>query len=273
MICAAGNHNIVMILDIKSLVTEIFIKSNAENDNMTNMSSRDNQLDDSISRNNLRGVNEALDALKQCQTGIHCLTVYPDLPSFRAIYSNYTKLQLEDNEIVLFLPYYETTDMVRFVLSGMNSRNDNVNSNLGRFSGIDVEKFEKEGSLIIRDSIKANVDSYEEQQGDEYNKNNTTNNMSLMAFLSILVKHATRRQKNGITIMLDMGLFHHSLYDHHIQRLEKFEATIPKKYDNMNLKVFCFYHQRDFERRFNQEQQATLLDYHGRNIMLISAID
>jgi len=233
----------------------------------------DGLFGDSKGKNDLRGVNEALDALEESRTGVHCLMVYPDLPSFRAIYSTYTKIQLENNnEIVLILPYYETPHMVRLVLSGMNSSN-NVNSNVGLFSGINVEKYESEGSLIIRDSLKANVDSHQEQWGDEYQKhsNDTTKNMNLMTFLSILFRHATRRQKHGVTLLLDMGLFYHSLYDHQIQRLEKFEATIPKKYENMNLKVFCLYHQHDFERRFNQEQQAILLDYHSRNIMLVSA--
>jgi hypothetical protein len=236
------------------------------------MSSYDDLLDDLKAKTNLRGVNETLDALEESQPGSHCLMVYPDLITLRAIYSNYTKIQLEDNnEIVLILPYYETIDMVRLALSGTNANDENVNRNLGRFSGINVNKYEREGSLIIRDSLKANVDSYRGEQGDEYNENDTNKNMSLMAFLKVLIRHVTRRQKDGITILLDMGLFYHSVYDHQIQRLEKFEATIPKKYGNINLKVFCLYHQRDFERRFNQEQQATLLDYHSRNIMLISA--
>lgn len=68
-----------------------------------------------------------------------------------------------------------------------------------------------------------------------------------------------------------MGFFYHTLYDYQIQRLEKFEATIPNKYNNMNLKVFCLYHQRDFERRLNQEQQAIPPDYRSRNIMLVNA--
>ena len=44
-----------------------------------------------------RGVNEALDALKESQPGTHCLVVYPDLMTLRAVYSQYTKIQLEDN--------------------------------------------------------------------------------------------------------------------------------------------------------------------------------
>ncbi|HKG41621.1 MAG TPA: hypothetical protein VKA98_05740 [Nitrososphaeraceae archaeon] len=50
---------------------------------------------------------------------VHYLVVYPDMNTLRRIYSYYTKMQLEDNnEIVLILPYYETAEMVRSVLSG-----------------------------------------------------------------------------------------------------------------------------------------------------------
>jgi hypothetical protein len=239
------------------------------------MSSREDLTDDFKAIGSLRGVNETLDALKESQTGAHCLMVYPDTPSLRAIYSRFTKIQLENNnDIVLILPYYETTDAVRLVLSGEKSNSGNVNPNLGQFSGIDVEKYEKEGSLIIRDSLKANVDSYEEQQ-EERNERHTNDDrrksMGLMEFLDVLIKHTPRRRKDGVTVLLDMGLFHHSPFDHQIRKLEKFEATIPKKYEGKNLKVFCLYHQKDFERRFNQGQQAILLDYHSRNIMLISA--
>ena len=70
-------------------------------------------------KGNIRGVNEALDALKESQPGTHGLVVYPDMLTIRAIYSLYSRILLEDsNEIVLILPYYETTDMVRLVLSG-----------------------------------------------------------------------------------------------------------------------------------------------------------
>jgi len=235
------------------------------------MSSEDGLTDDFKSKENLRGVNEALDALKESQTGTHCLMVYPNLAFLRTIYSSYTKLQLEDNnEIVLILPYYETTNMVRRVLSEPNSNTDNVNRNLGRFSGINVDKYEREGSLIIRDSLKTNVDSIDEQQ-ERHTNDDTRKSMNLMEFLDVLIKHAARRRKDGVTVLLDKGLFHHSPYDHQVRRIKNFEATIPRKYEGNNLKVFCLYHQRDFERRFNQEQQAILLDYHSRNIMLISA--
>jgi hypothetical protein len=56
--------------------------------------------------------------LKRARQGSHYIIVYRGLPTLRRIYSQYTKRQIEEkNEIVLILPHYETTDMVRCVLS------------------------------------------------------------------------------------------------------------------------------------------------------------
>jgi hypothetical protein len=71
-------------------------------------------------------VSKALDSLRKSPPGTHCLVVYPDLMTLRGIYSHYTKTQLEDsNQMVLILPYYETTDMVRLALSGRDAYDDN----------------------------------------------------------------------------------------------------------------------------------------------------
>ena len=242
------------------------------------MSSMDDFPNDRLRSRNLRGINEALDALKESQPGTHCLVVYPDLASLRAIYSQYLKILLEErNEVVLFLPYYETLDMVRLVLSGRNEYDDdntnNNNSSNGRLnfaknSGINVEKYEKEGSLVIVDSVKGLYDFDSESDKGNANKNQ----MDLTAFLSVLEKHAKRRQKDGIAVMADMGSFYHSqVYDHHIKRLMKYEMSLPERYSGKEVKRFCLYHQRDFEERFKQEEQAELLDYHNRNIMFIDA--
>jgi hypothetical protein len=58
-------------------------------------------------------VSEALDSIRKLPPGTHCLMVYPDSMTLRGIYSHYTKIQLEDgDQMVLILPYYDTTDMV-----------------------------------------------------------------------------------------------------------------------------------------------------------------
>jgi hypothetical protein len=222
----------------------------------------------------LKGVNETLDAIKESETGTHGLLVYPDITTLRAIYSRLTKIQLEDkNEIVLILPYYETTDMVRLVLSGSNVYGDDITNDPVGYSGIDVRKYEKEGSLVIVDSLKGyfGSDQQLENNSNSNSTNNTSNkNMDLMTFLNVLLRHAERRRKDGVTVLADMGSFY--LNNHNgTQELMRYEMSLPEKYYGKNLKGYCLYHQKDFERRFGREEQAQLLDCHSRNIMLMNA--
>ena len=57
---------------------------------------------------------ETLEELKLANGGSHYLIVYPDIAALRKIYSSYIKTALDErNELVIFLPYYETVDTVR----------------------------------------------------------------------------------------------------------------------------------------------------------------
>ena len=87
---------------------------------------------------------EVSQELKKSAFGVHFLVIYPDLSTLREMYSYYVKSALSDdgNEIVLVLPFLETVDNVRRILSE-NSAN------------IDVRKYEKEQSLLIMDSLKS----------------------------------------------------------------------------------------------------------------------
>jgi hypothetical protein len=152
--------------------------------------------------------------------------------TLRQIYSGYINAQLEDNnEIVLILPYYETTEMVRSVLSG-----ENDNSKGG--SIIDVRKYEKEGSLIIIDSVKAYFDS----------------DTDLMSFVEKLSKQAQNSGKNGISVIADLASFY---FYNGIDKLIEYEMSLPTKYDdNMKLKGFCLYHQEDFHKKTFKRTKA-----------------
>jgi hypothetical protein len=68
------------------------------------------------------------------------IILYPNIETMRKVYSSYVKKQLEEqpDSVVLFLSYYDTTDIVRGVLSS---------------KGIHVKEREKEGSIIILDKI------------------------------------------------------------------------------------------------------------------------
>ena len=216
-------------------------------------------------RIHLRRMIEALESLKKSPPGTHCLVVYPDLITLRTIYTHYTKIQLERNEIVLILPYYETTDMVRLFLSGINVYVDINDNNPFGYSGIEVGKYEKEGSLMIIDSLKAYFPL--EEQGS-FNNKNTKWGLNLISFIDVLLKHAKRRRRHGITVLSDLGSFYHHSHNHSNQKLIEYEKSIPKKYEDISLKGFCLYGQNDFERHFSQEQQAQLIGCHNRNIGL-----
>ena len=146
---------------------------------------------------------------------------------------------------MLILPYYETTEMVRNVLSGENhsSNGDNI---------IDVRKYEEEGSLIIIDSVKAYFGS----------------DTDLMSFLVRLAKQAQSSGKKGVSIIADLASFYY--YDG-IDKLIEHEMSLPTKYDDeMKLKGFCFYHQKDFDKRLSKEQKQKLLEHHGKSLMLVT---
>lgn len=191
--------------------------------------------------------NAVFEEIKLAEYDVHYLIVYPDTNTLRDIYSYYAKIQLEyNNDIVLILPYYETTEMVRSVLSEENNKNSN-GDNI-----IDVRKYEKEGSLIIIDSVKA------------YLRSDT----DLMSFLARLTKQAQSSGKNGVSVISDLAPFYY--YDG-IDKLIEHEMSLPTKYDDdMKLKGFCFYHQKDFDRRLTKQQKQKLLEHHGKSLMIVN---
>jgi hypothetical protein len=223
--------------------------------------------DDEDQPKSLRGrPSEALTSFRTAPTGTHCLMIYPDLTTLRRMYSHYTKTLLEDyNEIVLILPYYETTDMVRLTLSGRNVYSGNRDHPFG-YSGINVNKYEKEGALIIMDSLKGYFPSGD-QSGFLDNFDRHRGNLDFMSYLKILLKQAERQKKNGVTVLSDIGSFYHHNNPEGNLKLIQHECSLPKKFEK-NLKVFCLYHQKDFENKFSQEQQAELLNCHSRDIMV-----
>ena len=190
--------------------------------------------------------NNVLKQLRQAEFGAHYIIVYHDMITLRRIYSEYIKAQLEDkNEIVLILPYYETTEMVRSILSG-----ENDNSIGG--SIIDARKYEKEGSLVIIDSAKAYFGS----------------DTGLMSFIGKLSKQAQSSGKSGVSVIADLASFY---FHSGIDKLIEYEMSLPTKYnDEMKLKGFCFYHQEDFDKRLSKEQKQKLLEHHGKSLMVVN---
>jgi hypothetical protein len=194
-------------------------------------------------------INHSLEIMLKADYGSHYIIVYPDLSTLRRIYSNYSKIQLENkNDIVLLLPFYETTESVRKILS---TSEDDVSLGFcdDRASILDIRKHEKEGSLVIVDSKKAYFGS---------------KTVDVKVFVGMLIEHAIHSKKTGVCIIADMGAF---FYLNKIQDLIKHETTLPPKFD-LKLKAFCCYHGSDFAGYLTEEQDHNLLHHHGKAMIM-----
>jgi MEDS: MEthanogen/methylotroph, DcmR Sensory domain len=182
---------------------------------------------------------EISEELRKSTMGTHALLLYPDLLTLRELYSFYTRSALSDNEIVLILPFLETADTVRRMLS-----EDSAN--------IDVRKHEKEQSLLIIDSLKG---YFGLQEG-------------LMPFLIQTANFAKKSGKRILSVLSDMGSFFY--YDKKDDLLQ-YEMALPSKYENINLKGFCTYHLRDLDNRLSEKERRVLIKHHGKTLILLSS--
>jgi hypothetical protein len=166
----------------------------------------------------------------------HNMLVYPDLDTFREMYCMYAKMHLQPryNEIVLIVSQYETPDKIR------NSMKD---------FGIDVEKHEKLGSLMIIDAVKG------------YHSGN--DHSGVLNLAKSLVVRAEKEGKTGVCVFGDVGSFF--MFDQ-ITELLQYELSIPPK-PPIKLKAFCSYHADDFA-RLTPVQKQTLEGQHFRKIKL-----
>jgi hypothetical protein len=173
--------------------------------------------------------------LKFARYGAHYIIIYPDLPTLRKIYSQYIKRQIEEkNDIVLILPRYETTDTVRFVRSNL--------------AGIDAEKLERDGFLLIIDSSRAYFGS----------------SIDIISFVESLIDYAGQTRKAGVSVLADMGTF---LYYDKLDYLLEHETSLPPRF-NMKAKGFCLYDKRDFDWRLSLKQKKKLIEHHGKELII-----
>ena len=184
---------------------------------------------------------EILEELKGAKFGSHYLVEYPNLDTLRKVYTSYVKTALyERNEILIILPFFETVETVRKTLSD----EDNTN--------IDVRKYEKEGSLIIIDSLKGYFG----------------NPKGIMPFVKQILEHAKSSGKSGVSVFGDADSF---FYHRNKQNdLVEYELSLPTEYEGINLKTFCLYHKKNFDRMFTEEQKESLLEHHGKDLIITS---
>ena len=175
-----------------------------------------------------------LQQLQDTEHGEHNILIYPDLKTLNEVISKHYKEALENrNELGLFVTYYQSIAEVRKVL--------------GR-EGVDVAKYEQEGSLVLYDSVKG----YQTSEGV----------YSIMALINMLFERVKRLGKSGIFGMADMGSF---FLLQRIEELLSYELSLPSMWDKMKLRSFCIYDEGDFSRMTEEERQA-LIDHHYKYI-------
>ncbi len=165
----------------------------------------------------------------------HNLLVYPDLDAFREMYCMYVRQHLHPkyDEIVLIASHYEPIDRVR----------DNLRS-----YGVDVDRYEREGSLVIIDAVKG-------YQSDK--DHSGTINLS-----KSLVTRAEREGKAGVCSFGDMGSFF--MYGK-ISEMLQYESSVTPK-PRVRIKAFCAYHARDYA-TLTEEQKQAMAASHFRRLL------
>jgi hypothetical protein len=177
------------------------------------------------SENNNESVMKWLD--EEVEGGENGIVIYPNLQTFRQIYTRYAKDQLakkeeDDNSskgieqskprIILIATFYETTDSVKHHLSATGVQN--------------IQSLIDNGSLIIVDAFSS---YYPDVSGMK----------KLVASLS---DRAKKEGRVGVTAIVDMGFFFLFGGDGRATELINYEASLAPKTEGGNVKGFSCYH-------------------------------
>jgi hypothetical protein len=157
--------------------------------------------------------------------GANGIIIYPNLQTFRQIYTKYAKEQLEkeDNSnsirneqsrprIILIATFYETVDSVKHHLSAVGVK--------------DIQSLIDNGSLVIVDAFSS---YYPDVDGMK----------KLVASLS---ERAKKEGRAGVTAIVDMGFFFLFGGDGRATELINYEASLAPKTEGGNVKGFSCYH-------------------------------
>lgn len=167
---------------------------------------------------------------EEVRDGENSIIIYPNLQTFRQIYTKYVKDQLakEDgnnskrNEpslprIMLIATFYETTDSVKHHLSAAGLQN--------------IQSLINNGSLVIVDAFSS---YYPDVDGMK----------KLVASLS---DRARKEGRDGVTAIVDMGFFFLFGGDGRATELINYEASLAPTTEGGNVKGFSCYHGGNYD--------------------------
>jgi hypothetical protein len=177
---------------------------------------------------------------KEVEDGENTILVYPNMQTFRQIYTKYVKDQLaareqegkEDNNnnnssrdnneqsksrIILIAPFYETVDSVKHQLSAFGVEN--------------VQGLIDSGSLVIADSFHS---FFPDPNG-------------MKKLIDSLSQRARKEGRAGVTAIVDMGFFFLFGGDSMAADLISYEASLAPKTQDGNVKGVSCYHWGNYE--------------------------
>lgn len=180
---------------------------------------------------------DAATSISNSEFFVHSMLIYSNLTVLRLFYSNYIKKRLEENnEVVQMLPFYETVQNVRDVLT----------RNLSSFDVNLLEMFEK--SLIIIDSAKMFLNK------KKFNESDLSEEM---------VTYSKILKKKGVSVLSDKSAF---IFANQLNQVIEYELNIPDHF-YINFRNICLYHQKDFA-KFTDEQRQLLVDNHNVSVLI-----
>jgi hypothetical protein len=178
--------------------------------------------------------------IKNSNYGDHSLVIYHRLEQFEEFYVECCKDSiLNRNEIIVVGTYYQTVSEVR--------------NKLRLLGGIDTARYENNGTLVVLDSEAAYQPSVEHTGRYDIS----------MILTSLLTNHAQEREKQGITLLADLGTF---FLNKRIAELISHEVSLPSRIDT-NIRAFCCYHKDDFN-VLREVQRKRILRHHWNNLFL-----
>jgi hypothetical protein len=190
--------------------------------------------------------------------GENGIVIYPNLQTFRQIYTKYVKDKLakeveeekeDDNNskgngqlskprIILIATFYETTDSVKHSLSAVGVK--------------DIQNLIDNGSLVIVDAFSS---YYPDVSG-------------MKKLVSSLSDRARKESRSGVTAMVDMGFFFLFDGDDRATELVNYEASLAPKTEGGNVKGFSCYHGGNYNTlKDNQKEE---LAQKGKKVLEIT---
>jgi hypothetical protein len=118
-------------------------------------------------------------------------------------------------------------------------------------TGLDVERYKLQGSLVIVESKKGYFSL-------------TNELVDIMIMIKMLLQHSNKLGKSGLTVFSDMGLFfHQNRIDDLIKRETRLFCSSSFSICHNKMKVFCCYAVIDFD-LLAENQKQDLLNGHKR---------